>query len=432
MPTLFVSLDSLRKRLHWLLVLLATSGGTLGTATTSNAALAGATPWAVIKCKFSDQLQEPVFDPAFLTGTNGMAGYWNNVSYGQISLNGTTINGWYNLPITLADAQAIPVATRRQQIINACIAAATDIDVSKYYGVIALVNAVIDSGAARTGAPGRVLLDPYAWNVTFAAHEMGHGYGLNHSWLAAPPTQYGNPWDIMSAMNVDAFHGGFGRPASDYAAVGLAPPPGDGYPSGPGLNAPNLDKFGWLAANRIAAWNGGSQTVTLAALNHPEAAGYFMCKVPFDPIDPNHYYTVEFRRKTGWDVGIPRDTVMINEVRQDGLFYLINIDGGPERLSNQTFHDLQNNLDITVLNIDSASSTATVNIGRNVVWVDFNYLGQSQLGTYDLPYATLAQGLNAVAYDGTVKIKAGSTTSTASISRKMRIEAYGGLVTIGK
>src|SRR5437016_197175 len=76
---------------------------------------AAPTPWAVIKCKFSDQPQEPFFDPSFMTGVNGMAGYWSDVSYGNISLSGTTIYGWYTLPFTLAQAQAFNPNTRRAQ-----------------------------------------------------------------------------------------------------------------------------------------------------------------------------------------------------------------------------------------------------------------------------------------------------------------------------
>ena len=227
-------------------------------------------------------------------------------------------------------------------------------------------------------------------------------------------------------MIVNAFRGRFGRPASDYDPDGY---PAEGYPSGPGLNAPNLDKLGWLAANRVATWNGSSQTLTLAALNHPEAGGYFMAKVP---LDANHYYAIEFRRQTGWDAGFLRDTVLINEVRPDGLSYLIAANGGPERLPDQTFHDAANNVAITVLNISSESSTAYVSIGRNEVWVDFNFQFPFEFGTFDLPYNTLAEGVNAVAYGGTLKVKAGSARETATLSKKMRIEADGGPVTIGQ
>jgi hypothetical protein len=258
---------------------------------------------------------------------------------------------------------------------------------------------------------------------------MGHVYiGVNHSFddtqtLYCPgyqPGEYGDGWDIMSAMT-------FG--GSNPTFAGVYPP------SGPGLNAPNLERLGWLPANRILTWDHTSQSVGLAALNHPEAVGYFMVKVPFDSANAGHYYTVEFRRKTGWDRGIPQDAVLIHEIRADGspgLSYLIRADGGAERLQDQTYHDVGNNVAITVLNLDTNSSTATVNIGRNEVWVDFNYLGATELGTFGFPYNTLAEGLNTVAYNGTLKIKAGSRNETATISRKMRIEAYGGPVTIGR
>lgn len=66
------------------------------------------------------------------------------------------------------------------------------------------------------------------------------------------------------------------------------------------------------------------------------------------------------------------------------------------------------------------------------VWVDFNYGGPTRLGTFDSPYNTLAEGLKAVPYGGTLKIKAGSRNEAAAISKAMRIEAYGGTVTIGQ
>ena len=384
----------------------------------SIAGVSGNTPWAVIKCKFSDQPQEPTFDPAFITGANGMAGYWQAVSYGQVSLNGSAVYGWYTLPITLAQAQMMS----RSQKIDACIAAATDVDFSKYYNVIAVLNTKSDSGADGVG--GRVLLDPYAWTVTFAAHEMGHGYGLEHSWSANPDTEYGDPWDIMSAMSVYRFQAIYGRDDDLYRRS-----------AGPGLDAPNLDKLGWMPANRVLTWDGTSETVTIAALNRPLVAGYLMVKVPFDAANPNHYYTIEFRRKTDWDQAIPQDTVLIHEVRTNGLSYLISASGGPQLLPGQTFNDLANNVAITVLNTYSVAQTATINIGRNEVWVDFAYPGLPffpEVGSFDAPYNTVAEGVSHVAYGGVLNFKTGSSSERPTINTRMTLKAYNGPVTIGR
>jgi hypothetical protein len=136
-------------------------------------------------------------------------------------------------------------------------------------------------------------------NTTFNAHETGHCYGLAHSWSANPDVEYGDPWDIMSAMRVRAFDN------HEYA------------PAGPGLNAPTLYKLGWLSDDRVFTFRPApgvpNQTVQLVALNRPELSGYLMARV----VTPNHVYTAEFRQTTGWDTGIGRDGVLIHELRSN-------------------------------------------------------------------------------------------------------------------
>ena len=85
-----------------------------------------------------------------------------------------------------------------------------------------------------------------------------------------------------------------------------------------GLNAFGRDKLGFLPRNRIKTFGSGgatSGTVWLAALQQPSATGSLLLRVPFDPADLFHYYTVEFQRRLGWSQGIPADTVLIHEVR---------------------------------------------------------------------------------------------------------------------
>jgi hypothetical protein len=136
-----------------------------------------------------------------------------------------------------------------------------------------------------------------SFNTTFAGHETGHCLGLSHSWSANPDTEYGDPFDIMSAMRVAAFTNKF--------------PPG--REAGPGLNAPTLDKLGWLDPSRVTSINTGAPaaTLTLTALNHPENSGILMVRIK----GPNHIYTVELRQPSGWDAGIGQSVVLVHELR---------------------------------------------------------------------------------------------------------------------
>ena len=81
-----------------------------------------------------------------------------------------------------------------------------------------------------------VLVHANDFNLTAIAHETGHAFNLQHSWLASPEKQYGNPWDDMSAMNVHAISG------TPYS------------PAGPGMDAPNLDFLDVL--DELTTWEG--------------------------------------------------------------------------------------------------------------------------------------------------------------------------------
>ena len=64
------------------------------------------------------------------------------------------------------------------------------------------------------------------------------------------------------------------------------------------------------------------------------------------------------------------------------------------------------------------------------LWVDFDYTG-IEAGTSELPFNTLAEGVNAAASGATVNIVSGSTAETPTISNPMTLKASGGNVTIG-
>jgi subtilase family serine protease len=67
------------------------------------------------------------------------------------------------------------------------------------------------------------------------------------------------------------------------------------------------------------------------------------------------------------------------------------------------------------------------------VFVDFNYTGSLQNGTFYAPYKTLEQGTNAVTPGGTIFIKtAGSSTETMTITKSMTITAIDGPDDVGQ
>lgn len=56
------------------------------------------------------------------------------------------------------------------------------------------------------------------------------------------------------------------------------------------------------------------------------------------------------------------------------------------------------------------------------IWVDFAYNG-SELGSFSNPFDTLAEGLIAIPYGGTLNIKAGSTPEAVTIRKRISIQA---------
>ena len=291
-------------------------------------------------------------------GTGGLADYWDDISYGGIDLNGSDLRGWYNMNINVAQGQALD----RWGRVDACVNAARTDPTNAYQVPSGNRLAVITFPSIDMfGWNGGAFL-PHDIDVGGMAHEVGHGISLNHSFSDDPKYknadwaaigEYDDPWDVMSWGNA------FRVPTMSF---------GDGPV---GLNGFHLDRMGWLPRSRILTFGAdgvSSRTVTLAALDHPDAPGYLIVRVPFDPADLNHYYTVELRRKTGWDGGVPNDIVLIREVkkREDGAYYSFLLrERTAQRAPVQNVS--ANGVTIQVNGITTGSNQATVTITSQFV-----------------------------------------------------------------
>jgi hypothetical protein len=160
---------------------------------------------------------------------------------------------------------------------------------------------------------------------------------------------------MMSAYNV------FGDPGTKFGG------------GGPSFNAHHIDEMGWIPRPRVFTVGANGQstaTIALAALNHPEASGSLIARVPFDPGDLFHYYTVEFRAADGWDGGFPASIVMIHEIKvntSDNTYhtYLLRTLGTPDRAPVQSLN--ANGVTISVGSVNAAQHTATVTITTQIV-----------------------------------------------------------------
>lgn len=412
----------------------------------------GATPWAMVLCTYPDATVRPdwqraSFDALFAPGTQGLADYFRDVSYGAIDISGSRVFGWFTLPYLKAEALRVltkdaiigvgattvmspnahfhasdlhkeiwidnvlppwttivrlvdgndnlavvsnpAIATTlgadvkikrsRKALTDDCVyAAESQVDFSGFYGIIAMRNDNFDADSTgrrslllngQFKTYGLVLLADWWLNTTHIAHEMLHGYGLQHSYgdpnsHCDPSGAYCDPWDIMSAMSVNSFSGALGM-ATDRTAN-----------SGPGMNAGMLDLMGWLPASRRAVWNGATTSLQLAPLSHPEWQGALAAVIPLE--SAAHYLTVELRAPDRWDRGFATLTsfggrVFVHEVRigTDGephtwLRSGLTVDGVADYAlaAGGFYRDQVNNVLIQVASISTDASAAMITIQR--------------------------------------------------------------------
>jgi M6 family metalloprotease-like protein len=336
----------------------------VGTADLGTQAVTGSQPWVTIMCKFPDR-------PASSTGLSyfqGMYGttyptldhYWRELSYNNINVVGSNAVGWYTLP--QPRSYYVPSGSLSfSRAANDCTALANAaVDFRPFVGINLMFNDIFDTvNNYAWGGSQYLTLDgvsrswrmtwepPWGWqNISVIEHEMGHGFGLPHSSGMYGAT-YDNKWDVMSDT--------WGNCSSKDPTYGCM---------GQHTIAPYKDQLGWIGTGQKTTLPyQGQTTLTLEQLAQPQTSNYLLARI--STCDSSRNYSVEARRRVGYDSILPGEGIIIHKV-QNGYAYVV--DTNPQDILNKsTSHanfspgsTYTNTTDMFTVTVDSATSTGYV------------------------------------------------------------------------
>jgi M6 family metalloprotease-like protein len=331
----------------------------------------------VLLCKFTDSPASiptaSQYQALWFSGGMSVRSYWAETSNGVIDVTGT-IRDW----VTLSGPEAsfkIGDNPDGQKIADECVAAHDAAVDYTQYDVISLEIAM-DFHDREFGGLGTVTRDGVTrpWGSTMAglifdpvthailspeidvgihSHEMGHAMDLFHSGPQNGRT-YESGWDVMSA-----------------AAYVIE----NGTRLGAQTIAGHKDFLGFIPAARRFVATGAANTITLERSALPaENSNYLMAVVPITYMEPNErFYTVELRKRAGYDRVIPLEGVVIhdwcNHCRPEP-YRVIDVDGntnpndaGAVLTPGETWEDRANQISVTVESMDATSARVTIRNG---------------------------------------------------------------------
>jgi M6 family metalloprotease-like protein len=332
--------------------------------------VSGSQPWLTIMCKFSDYTAEPRNRAYFVGMLDStfphLDDYWRQASYDVANIAGSNAYGWFTLPQPRSNYVTSGGLDHRKAAQDCTNSAASMVTFSNYVGINLMFNADLDGyawgGTMYMTIQGQTRMWYMTWeppwgyaDIGVIAHEMGHGFGLPHS-SGNYGQVYDNVWDVMSDV---------------WAYCSLLRDPTYGC-VGQGTIGYHKDRLGWITTNRKATiTTGATRTLTIERLANSPITGYQVAVIPVGG-SSSRFYTVEARKKAGYDIRLPAEGVIIHEVdtTRSSAAHVVDVDGNGETgdagavwIPGEVFNDAANGVWVRVESASADGYVVTIGNG---------------------------------------------------------------------